>query len=342
MFYHIETEERAIGGRNGTVYTLIHSGRQAEAEVWPAHGFNCLRWRINTGEALHDVLYAARDWETNPVPTRSGIPILFPFPNRIRDGKFSCGWKDYQLPVNDPAHRNAIHGFTPRHPWRVFGYSTEVNSAWIHADFQPSLDAPEIVELWPSDCILSLIYRLLQDALRLEMRVRNVGSAPLPFGIGFHPYLRFPCADENLDRYTLLAPARSIWELVDNLPTGERRVVPDELNFNSSRRVADCQLDTLYTDLGAIAERADGMLLRAQVGHVTIPGAIQVWTSPDFRESVLFTPPHRQALCIEPYTCATDAVNLKERGVDAGWKILPPGAEWSGTVEFRWVGAAEI
>ncbi len=114
MFYHIETDERMAGGKNGTVYTLMHNGG-ARAEIWPAHGFNCLRWQVDTDNGRADLLYSAPDWATNPVPTRSGIPILFPFPNRIRDGKYNFGGKDYNLPLNDPAKKNAIHGFAPRH-----------------------------------------------------------------------------------------------------------------------------------------------------------------------------------------------------------------------------------
>ena len=52
----------------------------------------------------------------------------------------------------------------------------------------------------------------------------------------------------------------------------------------------------------------------------------------DFRELVLFTPGHRQAMCLEPYTCATDAINLHQRGVDAGWRVLPSGESWSAEV----------
>ncbi|MCE9531326.1 MAG: aldose 1-epimerase [Planctomycetes bacterium] len=336
MFYHIETEERSAGGRSGTVYTLKHAGGAAEAEVWPAHGFNCLRWRVNTGEGLRDLLYASPEWDSNPVPSRSGVPILYPFPNRIRDGKYSFGWKNYQLPLNDSTKKNAIHGYAPRHPWRVFGYKVEDNSAWVHGDFQTSVDAPETAAFWPSDSIFSVVYRLSAHALRLEMSVRNFGDSPLPFGIGLHPYFRFPCDDQTIDRCKLLAPARSIWECVENLPTGERKPVADGYNWNSARVIGPTLLDTLYTDLGAIEERADGLLLRAALGHTEFPGAIQVWTSKDFRESVLFTPQHRQAVCIEPYTCATDAINLTERGVDAGWKVLPQGEKWTGVVEFRW------
>jgi aldose 1-epimerase len=61
---------------------------------------------------------------------------------------------------------------------------------------------------------------------------------------------------------------------------------------------------------------------------------MQMWTTPAFREVVVFTPPHRQAFCIEPYTCTTDAVNLQARGIDAGWRVLPAGQHWDGIVEM--------
>ena len=49
---------------------------------------------------------------------------------------------------------------------------------------------------------------------------------------------------------------------------------------------------------------------------------------------MIFTPPHRQAFCVEPYTCVTDAVNLQQRGIDAGWRVLAPGEKWAGVVEL--------
>ena len=341
MFYHIETEERTAGGRTGTVYTLKHTKAGAEAQIWPAHGFNCLRWCIPVDGSLYNLLHVAADWDDNPVPTRSGIPILFPFPNRIRDGTFQSGGKRFKLPLNDSTKKNAIHGEAPRHPWRVCGYSIEKDCAWIHGEFQPSIDAPDCTSHWTGDYRLSVTYRLTERSLNLEARARNLSTQPLPFGLGLHPYLRFPCPDERIDRYKLLFPARSIWECTDNLPTGERQVVPDDLNFNRSRRLAELPLDHLYTNLGAISEESE-RLLRAQLGHAEFTGALQVWAGPDFREMVLFTPPHRRALCIEPYTCATDAVNLEERGVDAGWKVLPPEGEWKGTVEFEWDPTADV
>lgn len=47
--------------------------------------------------------------------------------------------------------------------------------------------------------------------------------------------------------------------------------------------------------------------------------------APEFREFVVFTPPQRSCVCLEPYTCATDAIHLAARGIDAGWRVLSPG-----------------
>ena len=331
MLYHIETEERTAGGRSGTVYTLTRPDDGSLVEVWPDHGFNCRRWRAGG----HELLYSAPDWTENPVPTRSGVPILFPFPNRIRDGVFSHGGETFQLPRNDSTQANAIHGFAPRNPWQVFGYGADATSAWVHGDFQLSVNAPRSNQPWPGDALLSVVYRLTRNRLRIELRVRNMGEQAFPFGLGLHPYFRFP-DESDVSRLVLHASARSIWPLVDSLPTGERQSVPDELNWNRPRAIAGTQLDTVYGDLGAIREDDGGLLLRATLGHVERPGRVELWTTADFRESVLFTPPHRKAICLEPYTCVTDAVNLQARGVDAGWRELPVGRQWAGVVEFRW------
>src|SRR5690606_37021115 len=119
MAFSVTSETLLAGGRAGPVYRLAGPDGSPSAEVWTGHGFNCLRWRAGDPARPDELLYAAPEWADDPAPTRSGVPVLFPFPNRIRDGRFHFGGRAYALPPNDPAGRNAIHGFAPRHPWRV-------------------------------------------------------------------------------------------------------------------------------------------------------------------------------------------------------------------------------
>ena len=53
-----------------------------------------------------------------------------------------------------------------------------------------------------------------------------------------------------------------------------------------------------------------------------------------FRELVAFTPPWTDAVCLEPYTCLTDAINLQQQDIDAGLAILPPGDRHTGWIEI--------
>jgi aldose 1-epimerase len=326
----VTTEERPLAGRTVPVVVLSDDATPALAQVWPTEGFNVLRWLVGATELLD----SAPDWSENPVPTRGGIPILFPFPNRIRDGRFRWAGRDYQLPPNDPAKKNAIHGFACRHPWRLLGTGTDEGRAWVRGEFQSSVDAPESFSLWPADCRLRTTVRLGGSALSLEFEVSDPDTVPLPFGLGIHPYFKLP-TDPAAEAW-IEAPARSVRELVESLPTGRKLPPPPDKDLNRPRSVRELTLDDLYTDLPADAPAESGLLLRGVCGHGEGRGVLELWAEPDFRDLVAFTPAHRRSVAIEPYTCATDAVNLQARGIDAGWRELRPGGAWTGRVELRW------
>lgn len=332
MSFQVRAEQRENTlGLDGTVWILEDTANGAGVEVWPAHGFNCYRWFVTRNSRRVELLYADPNFFTENRPTRSGIPILFPFPNRIRDGRFTWDGKRYELPRNDPGGKNALHGFACRRPWRVIDSSADGKSAWITAEFHGWRDALECRSLWPADYRLRLTYRLGTDSLRLEALVDNPDLRPLPFGLGYHPYFRVSgvanAKPQAADEMLVQAPAQSYWVLQDNLPNGERMTVDHSRDLNSTRRFGDVTVDDVLTDLDLTTGK-DGLCHRGRAG------AISLQTSPSFRELVVFTPPHRQAICLEPYTCTTDAINLQQRGVDAGWQVLAPGETWTGVVQM--------
>ena len=54
-----------------------------------------------------------------------------------------------------------------------------------------------------------------------------------------------------------------------------------------------------------------------------------------FQELVIYTPPNRNAICFEPYTCVTDAINLENKeGLNTGWKTLGPGELFSTWIDI--------
>jgi aldose 1-epimerase len=203
-------------------------------------------------------------------------------------------------------------------------------------EFHGSRDAADVQTLWPADYVLRLTYRLGADRLRLTAMLHNPDRMSLPFGLGYHPYFRVAPAGGSGEDCQVTAGAASYWELSDGLPTGVRRPVDAAHNLNVPRRFADLQLDDVLTDLPTQhLPGAENLYLRGTARHGPGTLGLHLLTSADFRELVLFTPPHRQAICLEPYTCTTDALNLQPRGIDTGLRVLPPGATWEGIVELR-------
>ncbi|MFO0880069.1 MAG: aldose 1-epimerase [Gemmataceae bacterium] len=301
--------------------------RVAQAVLWPALGFNCLRWQV--GE--RDLLFGpTAESFADLRPTRFGVPVLFPFPNRIRAGRFHVAGQEYQLPCGDSTRKNAIHGFACRHPWRVIDQGSDERSAWVTGEFHCAKDGPADLALWPADHRIRLTYRLSRGALRLEAEVHNPDSRPLPFGLGYHPYFAMGPGD-----LTVEVPAQDYWVLEESLPTGECRHVDDIRDLNVARPCSALHLDDVLTELPPRAPRMDGLIERALLRRDD-GLTMRLFCSPEFRELVVFTPPHRQAFCVEPYTCPTDAIHLQEQIGDVGWKTLAPGASWTGTIEF-WV-----
>src|SRR5262245_60069596 len=117
MAFKVNIEKRPTTDLGGTWIT-IEDPSGVEAQIWLELGFKCRYWQVTLNGDMMELIYSDPHLLDNPVPTRSGFPILFPFPNRIRDCRFVWAGKQYQLPLNDPAKKSAIHCFACRHPWK--------------------------------------------------------------------------------------------------------------------------------------------------------------------------------------------------------------------------------
>ena len=53
-----------------------------------------------------------------------------------------------------------------------------------------------------------------------------------------------------------------------------------------------------------------------------------------FTQCIVYTPPHRQAICLEPYTCLPDSFRLTDAGHETGLQILRPGEAFETTVRI--------
>jgi aldose 1-epimerase len=326
-FIRWKSVPNAVGLDDRVAVLANDDAPEALFEIWPALGFNAYRWRI----AGQEVLYWNESMFQEKRPTRWGIPPLFPFPNRIRDGRFRWDGVDYELPRVDSTRKNAIHGFACHHPWRVVDEGADSNSAWITGVFQASVDAPTEASLWPADYRIALTYRLSYQQLSLTAVIDNPDTKPLPCGLGFHPY--FDLAPFGGEDAIVEVPAQRAWVLAENLPTGAVVPVAGDRDLRTGKALRGLQLDDVLTGL----DREN----RSDVSRISDPSGkrnLVIECCAGFREMVVFTPPHRKAFCVEPYTCTTDAINLQAQGIDAGWRVLLPGERWELRVDLKLQG----
>ncbi len=306
-------------GKDPTAW-ILDDGEGNRLDVWPALGLNAFRWTA----AGVDLLDCDPAFFEIQKPTRSGFPILFPFPNRIRDGQFTWQGRTYQLPRNNA--NNAIHGFVLNDAWTAsatFGS----NDAALTGRFDLTSDPSR----WPG-ATLFVDYRLSPNALEVTARVQSLDE-PLPFGIGYHPY--FSVAPFGGDAAVVTLAAEQMWEQRDNLPTGVRQSIDTSKDMRAGKSFRSLVLDDSFTNLTP-KPSANGLGWIGGVNHPSESRRLDLFVSPQFREVVAFTPVHRRAVCLEPYTCTTDAINLQAKGIDAGWIELPPRTKWEAIVRLEY------
>jgi aldose 1-epimerase len=305
------------------VLELKSADSASTASISVDRGFNCFAFRADVDGRFIDVIDSQPGFQDGEGrESGNGIPLLFPFPNRIRAGRYSWAGRDYELPDNLVSYDNtgnAIHGFCLDRPWRVVASGPD----FAVGEFHLSRDAPDRRELWPADFVIRCRYEVAGSGLRSRFEITNPDTVALPWGLGTHAYFRLPLsADSRADQCLLVAPPTTQYELIDCLPTGGKSQLPDEFDLHDGIRFGTRKLDDVFG--GVPADLVESCMMDESAGLQVVqrnPGS--------FRDLVIYTPPDRDAVCFEPYTCITDAVNLQQRGVDAGWRTLGPGESFS-------------
>ena len=297
----------------------------AEAKILVSLGFNCFSWRPVLDDGPREMLWADPEFAGGDKrPSGSGIPLLFPFPGRIGRAKFTFDGRDYQLEPGD-AFGNAIHGFVLNRPWRI----VEQRPERIVGEFQASIDDASILDRWPTDFRIRVSYEVRGRELLSDIRYENTGDGPLPCGFATHAYFRLPLVEGASPEETLVyAPVSKTWELKDMLATGRVLPVPAGMELDRGGPIAGRQFDTSYSGL---KPEADGLIhtwLREPESGRTLTQLFDA----SFTQCIVYIPPHREAICVEPYTCLPDSFRLMAEGHETGLKILAPGESFQTTI----------
>ena len=139
--------------------------------------------------------------------------VLIPWPNRIQDGLYSFDGQEHQLPLDDVAEQDAIHGLVRWGSWTA-GDRAENRVVMEHALHpQPG---------YPFSLALSVEYLLSDEGLLVRTTATNRGPRPCPYGSGNHPYLTV--GQHGVDSLTLRVPGATVLRSDERgIPVGSRR-----------------------------------------------------------------------------------------------------------------------
>ena len=80
------------------VYTLRDRKAGAEASIVPALGSTCVGFRRLLRDRWVDLIEPAPGLDAvQQKPSRYGTPVLFPFPNRVRRGRYAFEGREYEF-----------------------------------------------------------------------------------------------------------------------------------------------------------------------------------------------------------------------------------------------------
>ena len=242
--------------------------------------------------------------------------VLAPWPNRIEDGRYELAGQTHQLPLDEPARGNAIHGLVRWVSWRVG--EREAHRVVMEHTLHPQPG-------YPFSLALSAEYELSAAGLTVSTAATNAGAGACPFGCGAHPYL---CAgSDRIDDALLRIPAGTVLRPDERgLPLAPEPAEAAGLDFRSPRPVGTTVLDHCFADLERGPDgRARVLLERPDGLDVTL------WADESYGYLMIFTGDPlpdvaRRSLAVEPMTCPPNAFRSGEALV-----VLEPGESWTGS-----------
>lgn len=234
-----------------------------------------------------------------------GIPLLYPWANRLAAGAHQVAGRDVVADPADPAQKpdgngTPIHGVIPAElPFEVKEESLRHVRAELASSRSPALEA-----CFPFPHTVSVSAAVTDSALRIETTVRADGGGSVPVSFGYHPYLHLP--DVARDDWEIDAPvATHIVTDGLSLPTGELEQAPIPAGKLNGRTYDDG-----YADI------ADGSEFVLAGGGLRLTVR---WLE-GYRFAQVWAPTDPLVVCYEPMTAPTNALATGD-----GLQILEPG-----------------
>ena len=283
-----------------TLFSLRNEDTGEYASLVP--GYGAIIHRLALATPTEELVQVMEGYERSEQLLADGSQsfkgnVLFPFPNRVKDGRYAFGGKPFQLPVNEADRGHALHGNLYNAAFEVVAQGASVKGAFLVLEYESDGKA----EGYPFKYILGLDYRLTDEGFSCKVVVQNNDEKDIPLGFGYHPYFSL---SSEVNHLLLKMPVQAQLAL-------DSRMIPTGAEEAPNRYVAFSPIGSDLLDNAYFVSHEKGVA----VTQLVDPGrnlTLEVWqeTGPNgFNYLQVYTPKTRQSIAIEPMTCAPDAFN---------------------------------
>ncbi len=295
---------------NEPTVTITSPGGELAAEFVPGANLLCSSLRHRGTELLdlgRGVEAYARQGKT------MGIPLLYPWANRLSSPGYTAAGETVTLPDDDPPvfgrdpNGLPIHGALPHLiAWEVQtceGARLRARTAW---------DDPTLLTLFPFCHTVEVEAVLADHGLSLTTTVHADQGDAVPVAFGYHPYLTL--GTDRRDWRVELGASQQLVLDEQMIPTGAREPLAER----------DLRLGERSFDDGLA-----GLSTPAQFLVCDASRSLRVSFETGYDWAQVYAPPGHDYICFEPMTAPTNALSSGE-----GLTVIAPGESYAASFQL--------
>ncbi len=226
---------------------------------------------------------------------------LSPFAGRIKDGEYTFNNNKYNLFINYPEEQNACHGFIYNKKFNVIDKIVNNENALCRLGYMYQGENKG----YPFSYSIEITYILsLSEGLTCTTKVINKSAVPIPISDGWHHYFDLGV---KIDELELQLDVSEIIRFDSrNIPAGKKEPYK---NFSLPSRIGNIEFDSCYK-INSNGGRITTKLI-SKDNNIDL----NIWQETGhnkFEYLVVYTPPGRRSIAVEPITSNINSFNNRE------------------------------
>jgi aldose 1-epimerase len=303
----------------------------------PSLGSNVVRFRDN--ERKIDVFRYSETTDIKDIDSQRflwGCQCLY-LANRFRDGVLRTSDAVYQLPINEPAMNNFIHGFVHArsHKIKSYGIIKETGRAFAESEYIYD-KSDEFYKYFPVDFIFNVRVELSDrkgsPRLKYTMKITNISAKKLPISLCTHTAISAPFVDGSKgEDVRLLVPIAEHLQLDESrwLPDGRPNIPLNEHDKLYATGKCCPVLHDINNNMYKLAE-PEVDVNRVVVTDISTGRKIINSLGNEYKFSIIWNDGgFKGYFCPEPMTAQIDAPNLDIPASESGYREISPNEDFS-------------